>query len=150
MTTAVHGHPAGAGGRVGAWEGVRQAIGTGDASLVAAEVLRLDEAGRKEVARELPGHIAAALKAAHERHARREAEADQATERAGEEYVRAEAAGGRPAEEARESWWTWGRFHHEHENRVDWGERDDWIEPTRVAGAGTLSTAAAVSTWLDR
>ncbi|WP_141704102.1 hypothetical protein [Planobispora rosea] len=150
MTTAVHETDRGGGGRLSAWESVREAIGTGDASRVAAEVLRLDEAGRKEVARELPGHIAAARDAAHERHARRQAAAEAAEEQARQEYVRAETARGRSIDEAHDSWWTWGRFQHAPGHGVDWAERDDWIESMRVAGAGTLSTAAAVATWLYR
>ncbi|WP_344478989.1 DUF6493 family protein [Nonomuraea monospora] len=49
--------PGGAGGRVSAWQGVARAVAAGDASLAADEVLRLDAAGRREVARRLPGHI---------------------------------------------------------------------------------------------
>ncbi|GIH99917.1 hypothetical protein Pta02_19260 [Planobispora takensis] len=133
---------------MGAWESLRQAIGAGDASRVAEEVLRLDEAGRKEVARELPGHIAAARDAAHERYHRREAEAEQAAERAREKFVRDRTARGLSSDEAHEIWW--GGAYYEHGHRADWAERDAWIEPMRVAGAGTLSTAAAVATWLYR
>ncbi|MFF5208309.1 hypothetical protein [Streptosporangium sp. NPDC000396] len=55
----------------GAWPGVRTAITAGDPALVADAVLALDEAGRREVARELPGHISVARKAIAERDRRR-------------------------------------------------------------------------------
>ncbi|MEV4188029.1 hypothetical protein AB0J28_42005, partial [Streptosporangium canum] len=54
----------------GAWPGVRTAIAAGAPALVADAVLALDEAGRREVARELPGHIGVAREAitARDRH----------------------------------------------------------------------------------
>ncbi|MEU4410163.1 DUF6493 family protein [Streptosporangium sp. NPDC023963] len=55
----------------GAWSGVRTAITVGDPALVADAVLALDEAGRREVARELPGHIGIVRKASAERDRRR-------------------------------------------------------------------------------
>ncbi|MGV9774135.1 DUF7824 domain-containing protein [Streptosporangium sp. NPDC003464] len=55
----------------GAWPGVRAAVTAGDPALVAAAVLALDEAGRREVARELPGHISVAREAIAERDRRR-------------------------------------------------------------------------------
>ncbi|MER6170274.1 DUF6493 family protein [Streptosporangium sp. NPDC001681] len=55
----------------GAWPGVRMAITAGDPALVADAVLALEEAGRREVARELPGHIGVARKAVAERDRRR-------------------------------------------------------------------------------
>ncbi|WP_157245851.1 DUF6493 family protein [Nonomuraea typhae] len=51
----------------GAWEHVREAIAGADAHEVARRVLALDEAGRRAVARELPGHIAPAREAQHRR-----------------------------------------------------------------------------------
>ncbi|MFD9946196.1 hypothetical protein ACFWYW_43320 [Nonomuraea sp. NPDC059023] len=89
-----------------AWEAVRKGITRGDAGEVAERVLELDEAGRREVARELPGHIAPAR-----------------------------AAQRRLAERRR----TW-----------DWQLTQEWIEPMRVAGAGTIGGAAAVASWLYR
>ncbi|MDA0639549.1 MULTISPECIES: hypothetical protein [Nonomuraea] len=55
----------------GAWPRVRRAITTGDPALVADAVLSLDEAGRREVADGLPGHIGVARKAVTERDRRR-------------------------------------------------------------------------------
>ncbi|WP_433356471.1 DUF6493 family protein [Microtetraspora malaysiensis] len=132
-----------------AWERVRKVIATGDAVRTAAEVLGLDDAGRREVARELPGHIGAARQEAHERHERRQAEASQAEERAMKEFVRAERLRGVSSDEAQRNWWM-GERHRHHEFSVNWSERDAWIEPMRVAGAGTIGGAAAVTTWLYR
>ncbi|MFI6902790.1 hypothetical protein ACIBKY_16135 [Nonomuraea sp. NPDC050394] len=89
-----------------AWEAVRKGITRADAGEVAERVLELDEAGRREVARELPGHIAPARTAQR-----------------------------RLAERRR----TW-----------DWQLTQEWIEPMRVAGAGTIGGAAAVASWLYR
>ncbi|MER7130145.1 DUF7824 domain-containing protein [Streptosporangium saharense] len=54
----------------GAWSSVRAAISTEDPARVAKAVLALDEAGRREVARELPGHIGPAKKETAERNPR--------------------------------------------------------------------------------
>ncbi|MEV0972976.1 DUF7824 domain-containing protein [Microtetraspora glauca] len=131
------------------WESVREAIARGDAARTAAEVLRLDAAGCREVARELPGHIGSARKDAQERYERRQAEASRAEERAMKAFVRAEMARGLSSDDAHESWWTGERVRR-HDHWVDWSERENWIEPMRVAGAGTLGGAAAVATWLYR
>ncbi|MEU8106589.1 hypothetical protein AB0C18_23000 [Nonomuraea muscovyensis] len=80
------------------------AITTGDPALAADAVPALDEAGRREAARELPGPISLVRKAIAERDRRRGV-------------------------------WTGG---------------EEWIEPMRVAGAGVLSGAAAVTAWLPR
>ncbi|WP_327582874.1 DUF6493 family protein [Nonomuraea sp. NBC_00507] len=64
-----------------AWPGVRAAITAGDPALVADAVLALDEAGCREVARELPGHIGVARKAVAERDRRRGVWSD------GEEWI---------------------------------------------------------------
>ncbi|MFF3444403.1 hypothetical protein [Streptosporangium sp. NPDC002721] len=55
----------------GAWPGVRAAVTAGDPALVADAVLALDETGRREVARELPGHIGVARKVSEEDDRRR-------------------------------------------------------------------------------
>ncbi|MEU8041104.1 DUF6493 family protein [Streptosporangium sp. NPDC049078] len=55
----------------GAWSSVRAAIAAGDPALVADAVLALDEAGCREVARELPDHIGVARTAVEERDQRR-------------------------------------------------------------------------------
>jgi len=54
-----------------AWAGVRTAIIAGDPAVVADMVPALDEAGRRDVARELPGHISVVRKAIAERDRRR-------------------------------------------------------------------------------
>ncbi|WP_067177244.1 DUF7824 domain-containing protein [Microtetraspora niveoalba] len=131
-----------------AWERVRKIIADGDASLMADEVLSLDEAGRREVARELPGHIGSAGQDALERYERRRAEATLAGERDRKKFVRAEMARGASSDEAHHTWWL--REHQRREYWVDWSERERWVEPMRVAGAGTIGGAAAVATWLYR
>ncbi|MDF5758666.1 DUF6493 family protein [Spongiactinospora sp. TRM90649] len=88
----------------GAWPRVRAAIARGRLARLANTVLTLDEAERRAVAAELPGHIGAARQA-HQERARR--------------------------------------------SRT-WSDGGEWIEPMRVAGAGTIGGAAAVATWLYR
>ncbi|MFI7635456.1 DUF6493 family protein [Nonomuraea sp. NPDC049400] len=124
------------------WERVADAVGAGDVSRTAAEVLRLDAAERREVARRLPHHIGPARDAAQARFEHLRAEEG----RARQKFVEAEVAGGLSTEEAVHRWWTTG-IHHSH---VDWRMRDSWIAPMRVAGAGTLGGAAAVATWIFR
>ncbi|MEW1846878.1 hypothetical protein AB0392_53760 [Nonomuraea angiospora] len=53
------------------------------------------------------------------------------------------------AEEVAQRWW-WESHNYDHRRHVDWGMRDNWIGPLRVAGAGTLGGAAAVADWLLR
>ncbi|WP_155353056.1 DUF6493 family protein [Acrocarpospora macrocephala] len=130
-----------------AWERVRKAIADGDAAQMAAVVLGLDTVGRREVANELPGYIGSARRETQERFERRRADADQAEEQERKEFVRAEMARGLSRDLAHERWWMGG---HDDVYRVDWSMRENWIEPMRVAGAGTLGGAAAVATWLYR
>nr|BFE88800.1 hypothetical protein GCM10020093_114010 [Planobispora longispora] len=146
------------------WEEVRDLIGAGDASKVAARVADLDDAGRKEVARELPGHIEAARRDV-ERPLRERSERLSRIwrERGGVQAVRPRTrgapardpppVGGDPGP---------GRRHGGHLGRPRLklpepereypspSEYDAWIDTMRVAGAGTLPTAAAVVTWLHR
>ncbi|MEV4109081.1 DUF6493 family protein [Nonomuraea sp. NPDC049695] len=124
------------------WERVAEAVGAGDASRTADEVLRLDAAERREVALRLPRHIGPARDAAHARFDELSAEEERARER----FVAAAVAGGLPRQEAVHRWWT-TEVHHSH---VDWRMRDNWIAPLRVAGAGALGGAAAVTTWIFR
>ncbi|SDH09302.1 hypothetical protein [Nonomuraea jiangxiensis] len=136
------------------WESVWEAITSCDASRVADEVLRLDEAGRREVARELPDHIGAAREEAHKRYERVQTRANVAEKRARLLFVRDAMARGLSRDDAQELWWTSGIYDHRvkgaSSGQVKWGSENDWIEPMRVAGAGTLAGAAAVATWLYR
>ncbi|WP_113704347.1 DUF6493 family protein [Nonomuraea lactucae] len=130
------------------WESVRKVITRCDAGEVTEMVVGLDDEQRREVARELPGHIGLARKAAEMLYERRQREAHEAQERDRKEFVRAAMAGGANPERAAEMWWMGGHNHHEY--WVDWREREKWIEPMRIAGAGTLGGPAAVATWLYR
>ncbi|MEU6785406.1 hypothetical protein ABZ912_39980 [Nonomuraea angiospora] len=131
-----------------AWEDLQRAVGTADASVVAGEVLRLGAEERREVARRLRPYIGEARQAAHARFdaARQQAEAEE--QQAMRDYIRARMDEG-VAEEVAQRWW-WERRHYRHERHVDWGMRNNWIGPLRVAGAGTLGGAAAVADWLLR
>ncbi|MEV4577643.1 DUF6493 family protein [Nonomuraea jabiensis] len=130
------------------WEDIQRAVGTADASLVADEVLRLGAEERREVARRLRPYIREARQAAHARFdaARQRAEAEE--ERAMRAYIRQRMDEGVAEEVAQQRWWE-GPYHH-HQRHVDWGMRNNWIGPLRVAGAGTLGGAAAVADWLVR
>ncbi|MFG1702062.1 hypothetical protein ACFLIM_02615 [Nonomuraea sp. M3C6] len=75
-------------GVTAAWEAVVAAIDTGDAELVAARVLGLDERGRREVAAALPGHLAVAEERAEARRQARAARRWRESEAAWEEHVR--------------------------------------------------------------
>ncbi|GAA4957112.1 hypothetical protein GCM10023334_074540 [Nonomuraea thailandensis] len=134
--------------RASGWERVAEAVYAGDASRAADEVLRLDAAGRREVARRLPGRIGPARDAAHARFDRLQAEAATELERARQQFVEAATAGGLSEEEAHHRWWTTDTVNGDDD--LDWLMRDSWIAPMRVAGAGTLGGAAAVATWIFR
>ncbi|MFC4530493.1 hypothetical protein [Sphaerisporangium dianthi] len=118
-----------------AWDEVRTAIDDGDAAAVAKLVIGFDEARRLEVARELPGHLPEARRAGRlkeeERERERRARWAVLVERAEREgrsvYALAELHDHPAAEPA-----------------------DGWMEPMRVAGAGTIAGAAAVAAWLNR
>ncbi|MFI6813883.1 DUF6493 family protein [Nonomuraea sp. NPDC050328] len=131
-----------------AWERVRAAIDAGDPGLVADVVTTLDEAGRKQVAAELPGYLPVARQAANERHRLAWEAKEKADEEARQAFVAALIAQGWGAHEAHHAWWT----SDEHSRRYDSDlpRSDVWVEPMRVAGAATLGGAAAVATWLFR
>ncbi|MFG6194438.1 DUF6493 family protein [Nonomuraea sp. JJY05] len=130
------------------WDDVQRAVGSADASLVADEVLRLGAEARREVARRLRPYISEARQAAHERFHAAVQQAEAEEQQAMGEYVRERMDEG-VAEEVARGWW-WEREHYRHRRDVDWGTRDNWIGPLRVAGAGTLGGAAAVADWLLR
>ncbi|GII00194.1 hypothetical protein [Planobispora takensis] len=137
------------------WEEVRALIDAGDADKVAARVAELDRAERREVARELPGHIAAAREAAHRATAEKEqrllVERVQAMEMGQEEFDRYAAERGLLREDRR--LWA-GNLHHDWLHGAGPGtrsaERDAWIDPMRAAGAGTIESVTAVISWLNR
>ncbi|MEU4227725.1 DUF6493 family protein [Nonomuraea sp. NPDC026600] len=131
------------------WERVAEAVGAGDASRSADEVLRLDTAGCREVARRLPRHIGSARQATHERFDRLREQATAEEQQGRKTFIAAEVARGLSEEEAFHRWWSTGSYHAHHRD-VDWTMRDDWIAPMMVAGAGTLGGAAAVATWIFR
>ncbi|HUR09031.1 MAG TPA: hypothetical protein VM347_41285, partial [Nonomuraea sp.] len=131
------------------WERVAQAIGAGDASRTAEEVLRLDTAGCREAARRLPRHIGPARQATYEQFDRLRAQVTAEEEQVRKTFIAAEVARGLPEEEAFHRWWSTGAYRSHHRG-VDWTMRDDWIAPMLVAGAGTLGGAAAVATWIFR
>ncbi len=134
-----------------AWEAVREAIRVGDVARTADIVMALDEAGRREVAAELPGHIRPARDAAHERMRRTQEQMEQHGEAARREFMRAAVASGETEERAQQLWWSSAQHRQVWENHQRiWRIRDSWIEPMRVAGAGTIGGAAAVASWLRR
>ncbi|MFC4061216.1 hypothetical protein ACFOWE_23190 [Planomonospora corallina] len=118
-----------------AWDEVRAAIEAEDAAAVAVLVAGFDDARRREVARELPGHLPVAREAGE----RRDAERSRAFHARWDE-LRAEAA--RTRREIFELPGAETLYIREATRR--------WIEPLRVAGAGVLPGAAAVASWLDR
>ncbi|MBO4273409.1 DUF6493 family protein [Microbispora triticiradicis] len=117
------------------WDAVRAGVDAGDASAVAAAVLDLGDDARREVARELPGHLSAAREAAMREERRRE----QARQARWEELYERAAREGRSVYDFAEA---------EAMDEPEMGNR--WIEPMRVAGAAVLPGAAAVATWLNR
>ncbi|GAA3098717.1 DUF6493 family protein [Streptosporangium carneum] len=124
-----------------AWEAVREAVDAGDAAAVATLVAGFDDGERREVARELPGHLPLARRLGEEKDRLREAE---------RERVRQERLAEQRREAARRGWSedsVWDNWHYD-----TWEEQveERWIEPMRVAGAGTITGAAAVVSWLNR
>ncbi|MGW0593393.1 hypothetical protein [Streptosporangium sp. NPDC002607] len=150
------------------WEEVRDLIGTGDAFKVAARVAALDDAGRAEVARELPGHLPVARQemraAVEKRRSDRWNERDRARRARGEAYKRFARERGMSDAEIHCQWamtdgwggdmegtWEdpWPATPEYGAGYPDRSEYDAWVDPMRVAGAGTLPCAAAAS-WLTR
>ncbi|MBB2915038.1 hypothetical protein FHS43_006353 [Streptosporangium becharense] len=147
------------------WEEIRDLIGTGDAFKVAAGVAGLDDAGRREVARELPGHIEVARWEVERRLGERSERLGRIRLERGEAYKRFARERGVPLREIHHRWaetlgWggdmegTWEdprlslpEAERKYPSRAEY---DAWIDPMRVAGAGTISGAAAVVAWLNR
>ncbi|MER5326036.1 DUF6493 family protein [Streptosporangium roseum] len=151
------------------WEEVRGLIDAGDAFEVAARVAGLDAAGRKEVARELPGHVPVARKVVRAAVVRRLSDRADARDRARKArwaaYERFAGERGASREEILRQWPASDGWGGDMEGTWEdpwpctpeygWGypdrsEYDVWIDPMRVAGAGTLPGAAAVVSWLGR
>ncbi|MBB4940936.1 hypothetical protein FHR32_005313 [Streptosporangium album] len=97
------------------------------------------------MARELPGYVAVVQERAWRALADREAGRDQARRTRQAELGRLRDAGRISAYRFGQAWpMTW------HDDEDEDGEDDRWIEPMRVAGAGVISGAAAVVTWINR
>ncbi|MER5325792.1 DUF7824 domain-containing protein [Streptosporangium roseum] len=132
--------------RLTAWDQVRELVDAGDVAKIVEAVTALDDAGRREVARELPGYVAVAREKAWQPLADHEAERDRVRQARQAEVQRLRDAGEISEHHFNQMWsMTW------HDD--DWETRpgtDGWIEPMRVAGAGTIGGAAAVVTWINR
>ncbi|MEU6997275.1 DUF6493 family protein [Nonomuraea sp. NPDC046570] len=127
------------------WDEVRELIDAGDSAGIVRKVAALDEVGRKEVAGELPGYIAVAWDRECQARADWDAEQERAMLAEQEELRRLRDAGEISEERHHQLWAaTW--------NRGGYGEAprwDGWIDPMRLAGAGTIGGAAAVVAWIN-
>ncbi|MEV0383861.1 DUF6493 family protein [Nonomuraea sp. NPDC050643] len=125
------------------WEVVAAAIDTGDAELVADRVLALSDEERRQVAHALSGHLAVAERRATVRRQERVTRRERASEAAWQEYVRRSARDGRTVYDHER--WRWD---------APWNPpsrpspEENWIDPMRVAGAGTIDGPAEVVAWL--
>ncbi|GAA3445364.1 DUF6493 family protein [Planomonospora venezuelensis] len=128
-----------------AWDRVRKLIDAGDSAGVAAAVAVLDPAGRREVARELPGYVEVARDRAERAMADHEAAVERRRRARQDEVDRLRAAGRLSEEQHREAWAaTW------YDDWRTWPVIPDWAGPMRVAGAGVIGGAAAAAAWIDR
>ncbi|MBN6052438.1 hypothetical protein JYK22_10890, partial [Nonomuraea sp. RK-328] len=129
-----------------AWPPVRDLIAAGDVAALVETVKALDEPARREVARELPGHIAEIRRIVWEEVTAHEARADRARQEQQAELTRLHLAGELSEHQYNMAFSrTW--------EDDDWEDRpaaERWIEPMRVAGAATLGGAAAVAAWVTR
>ncbi|MGW0482121.1 hypothetical protein [Nonomuraea sp. NPDC003214] len=143
-----------------AWAEVEAAIDAGDELRVAELVLALDEAGRREVAAALPGHIPVARNRAWDRERRRR-QARRTQERVtptgstaaqgdtnAPDSAEGQGGGGGHGGAGRYGVAAGGS----QEGGPGWEHArvDAWVGPMRVAGAGTIGGAAAVAAWLHR
>lgn len=128
------------------WDHVRARIDEGDLPGLVAAVIALDPAGRREVARELPGHVKVAQARAQRALADHETEVEQARLAAQLELGRLRDSGELTQNQYERAWnLTWSD--HDEEKRPD---TEGWKEPMRVAGAGVIGGAAAVVGWINR
>ncbi|WP_219517600.1 hypothetical protein [Nonomuraea ceibae] len=143
-----------------AWAEVEAAIDAGDELRVAELVLALDEAGRREVAAALPGHIPVARNRAWDRERRRR-QARRTQERvtptgSTAAQVGTNAPGGAESQGGVGGHGGAGRYGvaagGSQAGGPGWEHArvDAWVGPMRVAGAGTIGGAAAVVAWLHR
>ncbi|MEV0596766.1 DUF6493 family protein [Nonomuraea cavernae] len=132
-----------------AWTVVRELIDAGELAKLVETVTTLDEPARREVAAELPGHIAVARQRAYQPRANNEAARERALLATQEELLGRKERGEISQHEFEQSWsmiWIY------HGPKPDYGlpDTNGWIEPMRIAGAGTISSAKAVVTWINR
>ncbi|MGJ6966526.1 hypothetical protein ACSDR0_31900 [Streptosporangium sp. G11] len=134
--------------RPAAWDEVRALIDTGDVAGITKTVAALDEAGRREVARELPGYVTVLQERERRASTEREAERERTRRARQEELLRRRDSGEICEHHYQQSWHrTW----YDDDDGWEGVSGDDaWIEPMRVAGAGTIGGAAAVVTWINR
>ncbi|MEV4219383.1 hypothetical protein [Nonomuraea sp. NPDC049725] len=143
-----------------AWAEVEAAIDAGDELRVAELVLALDEAGRREVAAALPGHIPVARNRAWDRERRRR-QARRTQERvtptgSTAAQIDTNAPGSAESQGGVGGHGGAGRYEvaagGSQEGGPGWEHArvDAWVGPMRVAGAGTIGGAAAVVAWLHR
>ncbi|MFI6791259.1 DUF6493 family protein [Nonomuraea sp. NPDC050383] len=129
-----------------AWPAVRDLIVAGDLARLVDTLKALDEPARREVARELPGHVAAVRQIVADEVGAYEERLDRAREERQAELARRYEAGELSEYQYNAAYaMTW--------DDDDWETRpraDRWIEPMRVAGAATLGGAAAVAAWVTR
>ncbi|GAA2288114.1 hypothetical protein GCM10010149_38270 [Nonomuraea roseoviolacea subsp. roseoviolacea] len=129
-----------------AWPTVRDLIAAGDVAALVETVKALDEPARREVARELPGHIAEVRRTVWDEVAARDARADRDRKERQAELARLHAAGELSEHQYNMAYsMTWEDEHWEARPATD-----RWIEPMRVAGAATIGGAAAVAAWVTR
>ncbi|WP_329092277.1 MULTISPECIES: DUF7824 domain-containing protein [unclassified Streptosporangium] len=133
--------------RPAAWDGVRALIDTGDVAGIVKAVTALDDAGRREVARELPGYVTVLQEREQRSLAEREARLDRARQDRQEELLRWRDTGEISEDQYQRAWsMTWDDY----DGWEGASGGDGWIEPMRIAGAGTIGGAAAVVTWINR
>ncbi|GGO69129.1 DUF6493 family protein [Nonomuraea cavernae] len=132
-----------------AWTVVRELIDAGDLAKLVETVTALDEPARREVAAELPGHIAVARQRAHQPRADHAAARERALLATQKELLGRKERGEISQHEFEQSW---SRIWIHHGPKPDHGlpDTNGWMEPMRVAGAGTISSAKAVVTWINR
>ncbi|GAA4186671.1 DUF6493 family protein [Streptosporangium oxazolinicum] len=129
------------------WDGVRALIDTGDVAGIVRTVTALDDAGRREVARELPGYVMVLQEREQRSLAEHEARLDRARRDRQEELLRWRDTGEISEDQYQRAWpMTWN----DHDAWEGASGGDGWIEPMRVAGAGTIGGAVAVVTWINR
>ncbi|MFI6451253.1 DUF6493 family protein [Streptosporangium amethystogenes] len=130
-----------------AWDEVRERVDVGDVAGVVKAVTALDDAGRREVACELPGYVTVLQERERRTLAEREAERDRVRQPLQAELQRRRDTGELSEHHYLQAWsMTW----YDDDDEEGGSGCDGWAEPMRVAGAGTIGGAAAVVTWINR